>query len=177
MSNPSEYVSNRFSSSLRLHRDTWASNVQQQLNWWTPLRSVTKDRTIALCPSLFKIPIPNDSVAWSIDLLRESKKCNVLFPQLPTVLHASLSDADKKRIEDDWTPVVINPGDVLVFSGAHLHGSVPNATMTPRYSSEVRTVDKRDISNNLGAPNVDGKCTDYNIQWFKPIITGESSLL
>ena len=163
-------VSDRFSSSLRLHRDTWANNVQQQINWWTPLRGVTKDKTMALCPSLFRVPIPNDSAEWSINLLRESKKRNILFPQLPTVLSETLSDVDRQRIAEDWTPVVINPGDVLVFSGAHLHGSVPNATNIIRFSSEVRTVDVGDISTGFGAPNVDGESTDYNIQWFNPII-------
>jgi hypothetical protein len=52
---------------------------------------------------------------------------------------------------------VIEPGDLLCFSGAHLHASVPNSTDVARFSVEVRTVDAGDAADGRGAPNVDGE--------------------
>ena len=40
--------------------------------------------------------------------------------------------------------VVVEPEDLLVFSGAHLHASVPNATGVARFSVEVRAADAED---------------------------------
>ena len=51
-------------------------------------------------------------------------------------------------------PVLINPFDWLIFSGAHLHRSVPNTSPLTRFSLEFRIVDKEAISKPA-APNVD----------------------
>lgn len=163
----SKYSKGRFSSTLALHRDTWANNVQQQLNWWMPLVPITEGRTVALYPSFFSSPIANNSADWSIQKLRKNRELNISYPQLPTVSLDDLSEEDKKKLNDDMTPIVIEPGDVLVFSGEHLHGSVLNKTGLTRFSSEVRTVDAGDLYAKIGAVNVDGKCPDYNISWFR----------
>ena len=36
---------------LGYHRDTWASNIYAQTNWWTPILPITRERTIALYPA------------------------------------------------------------------------------------------------------------------------------
>ena len=38
------------------------------------------------------------------------------------------------------------PGDILIFSGAHLHKSIPNTSGLARYSVDFRTVDIRDLT-------------------------------
>ena len=43
----------------------------------------------------------------------------------------------------------------LVFSGAHLHATLPQATGRARFSLDVRIVDLDDHARGLGAPNVD----------------------
>lgn len=166
-----KYRSGRFSSTLELHRDTWASNVQQQLNWWIPLTPITAGRTLALYPSFFDVHVANTSKTWSVQHVRNSRKNNEAYPQLPVVQYDALSAAERERIALDRMPVVIHPGDVLVFSGAHLHGSVLNTTGVTRFSSEVRTVDKGDVDKGVGAVNVDGESEDYNLSWFRPIDT------
>ena len=60
-------------------------------------------------------------------------------------------------VDADACPVVIAPGDVLLFSGAHLHSSVLNFTGKTRFSTEIRMVDAEDFSRGEGAPNVDGR--------------------
>lgn len=164
-----QYSHGRFSSTLELHRDTWANNVQQQLNWWMPLVPISAGRTLALYPSYFEVPVQNNSSSWSIKEVKRHRDLNIPYPQLPVVLYDCLNADEKTLLDQDKTPVVIDPGDVLVFSGAHLHGSIINSTGLTRYSSEVRTVDQADVIANIGAPNVDGRCPDYNIQWFRPM--------
>jgi hypothetical protein len=164
-----KFNAGRFSSTLEMHRDTWANNVQQQLNWWSPLTPITAGRTIALYPSYFDVPVANTSNEWSMHHVRSNRKKNIPYPQLPVVQYSSLSALEREQIDNDQIPIVINPGDVLVFSGAHLHGSVRNTTGLTRFSTEVRTVDRGDLDTGAGAVNVDGKCVDYNLSWFKPI--------
>lgn len=164
-----KYSTGRFSGTLQLHRDTWANNVPQQLNWWAPLVPLTVDRTLAIYPAYFSTAIPNDSESWSIKQMLKSRKSLKPYPQLPTALLDELSAEERQKIDENMTPIVISPGDVLVFSGAHLHGSVVNTSGAARYSTEVRTVDRGDVLAGLGAPNVDGKSRDYSVHWFKPM--------
>src|SRR4028119_794800 len=46
---------------------------------------------------------------------------------------------------------VIEPGDLLCFSGAHLHASVPNTTGVARFSAAGRTADAGDAAAGRGA--------------------------
>lgn len=165
----------RFSSSLPIHRDTWAGNIMQQLNWWTPLLPITENKTLAIYPSFFDKHVPNSSGFWSVDELRRKRQCGETYPQLPILLEDSLTLEETKLLDLDRQCIVISPGDVLVFSGAHLHGSVLKKSPadipdTPRFSSEVRTIDMQDVAANIGAPNVDGSRTSaQHMEWFRPL--------
>jgi hypothetical protein len=46
-------------------------------------------------------------------------------------------------------------GGLIVFSGAHLHSTVPNTSGATRYSIDLRTVHSGDLTLDLAAPNVD----------------------
>ena len=48
-------------------------------------------------------------------------------------------------------------GDNLVFSGAHFHATLPQATGRTRFSLDFRIVDLDDHAAGLGAPNVDNR--------------------
>jgi hypothetical protein len=55
---------------------------------------------------------------------------------------------------------VITPvGGILIFSGAQMHSTVPNATGRTRFSIDFRTVHVDDVRMFRGAPNVDSACT------------------
>jgi hypothetical protein len=58
------------------------------------------------------------------------------------------------------------PGEVLLFSGAQLHKSIPNTSGLARYSVDFRTVDTRDLRAGGGAPLVDANCTGTAIRDF-----------
>jgi len=57
-------------------------------------------------------------------------------------------------------------GQVLLFSGAQLHKSIPNQSGLARYSVDFRTVDARDLTAGRGAPLVDAHCTGTAIRDF-----------
>ena len=177
--------SGKYSSTLPIHRDTWASNIMQQINVWMPLAEIDAGRTLAIHPSFFDMPVPNSSETWDFAALKRARKTGTPYPQLPMVtLEAEGADGGasggggnrldtslRQRIEDDACPVVIAPGDVLLFSGAHLHSSVLNFTGKTRFSTEIRMVDAEDFSRGEGAPNVDGRAPCRPTEWFRSMDT------
>jgi hypothetical protein len=58
------------------------------------------------------------------------------------------------------------PGEVLLFSGAQLHSSIPNSSGLARYSVDFRSVDVRDLRARQGAPLADAYCTGTAIRDF-----------
>ena len=67
---------------------------------------------------------------------------------------------------------MIEPGDLLCFSGAHLHASVPNTTAETRCSMELRTVNADDIESGRGAPDLDGRAPRVPLEWFRSMVDG-----
>ena len=65
--------------------------------------------------------------------------------------------------------VVMEPGDLLCFSGAHLHASVPNTSGERRVSLELRTINSDDRKRGRGAPDLDGRAPRVPLDWFKPM--------
>ncbi len=166
---PSNDVSRtRYMRDLPVHRDTWGSNVHAQINWWAPIWPVTNDRTIGMFPALWDVPVLNTSADWSYpEFIRQLKADkNTAYPTLPYCVE-SLSPSDA-------VPVVIEPGDIMAFSGAHLHCSIPNQSGIVRISTETRTVSAHDLINSRSAKNVDCNAPASQFDWFHHIETGES---
>ena len=65
--------------------------------------------------------------------------------------------------------MLIEPGELLCFSGAHLHASRPNRTGRTRISIDLRTVD---VMDGQGAPNVDGLTRRTGYDWFHRLSDG-----
>ena len=138
------------------HRDSWGSNIMTQLNWWAPVFPVEPGATMEIWPGYFDRPVPNSSADWNIDLLRAAGGD---YPLLP----------EAARPEEPGDPVLIEPGELLCFSGAHLHASRPNRTGRTRISLDLRTVD---VSDGPGAPNVDGRTRRTAYDWFHRLSDG-----
>jgi len=155
---------------LGAHRDTWGSNVYQQINWWAPVCRITAERTIAFFPDCWDRPVPNDSRDWDLDAIRaeiaaaRAEARDPVFPNVP-------APADPHAL-GGALPVVIEPGDMLLFSGAHLHASVPNGSGAARYSLELRSVDEHDAAAGVGAPNRDGHAPRVAWHWFRRLADG-----
>ena len=138
------------------HRDSWGSNIMTQLNWWAPVFPVEPGATMEIWPGYFDRPVSNSSADWDIDALRAAKGS---YPLLP----------EASRPEEEGEPVLIEPGELLCFSGAHLHASRPNGTGRTRISIDLRTVD---VSDGPGAPNVDGRARHTAYDWFHRLSDG-----
>ena len=148
------------------HRDTWGSNIYSQLNWWAPIYELETSRTIAVYPKYWTDPIANDTAEWRFAKHIESRRntpkgLKAPYPSAPS----PIEDVDESEV----VKVMLEPGDVLSFSSAHLHGSVPNTSNATRYSVEMRTINQLDLLADRAAPNVDNDGIELMYQWFKRI--------
>lgn len=153
------------------HRDTWGSNIHCQQNWWAPIFDVTEERTIAIYPDYWKKPIENTTETWSFEqFLAERKNTeserSIIYPSAPSVI----GEVDERSV----VKLVIQPGEILNFSSAHLHASVPNTSQATRYSVEMRTITVGDLSAEHQAPNLDNKGEKPMYSWFKNMSTNKT---
>lgn len=150
------------------HRDTWGSNIQCQQNWWAPIYPLEAERTIAFYPDYWQKPIANTTDSWNFsDFLAQRNKTQIERQ----VNYPSAPQPSESVDETGVVKVVIEPGDVLNFSSAHLHASVANSTAATRFSVEMRTVHKDDLNKKREAPNVDNHAQEPMYQWFRSILS------
>ena len=147
---------------LPAHRDTWGSNVMAQINLWGPVFPVEAGATMVIWPDLFDRAVPNTSAEWDLERLRADPGRYPLLPECRTPLD-----------EAGAVPVLIEPGDLLCFSGAHLHASRPNRTGRTRLSIDTRIVDGADVRAGRGPANVDGRAPRVVHEWFRGVADGE----
>ena len=143
---------------LPSHRDTWGSNLYQQINWWAPVYPITTKRTFAIYPDRWRRPVKNTSATWDLQALRRlSPAERRTYPKLPEVLENPAGAV----------PITLEPGEVLAFSAQHLHRSCRNTTPLARFNLECRTVCAADVAAGRAAPNVDGAAPHVAWDWFK----------
>lgn len=156
-----EEHSGRRTARLGFHRDTWSSNVYAQTNWWAPIYPISPGRTMAFYGEYWDKPLKNTSGEWDLEEIRAGRPGVPLVPEPAETVYT----ASELRL-------VIEPGDLLCFSGAHLHASVPNTTGVARFSVEVRTADAGDAAEGRGAPNLDGEALHVASGWFRHVRDG-----
>lgn len=86
------------------------------------------------------------------------------YPLLPT--------SQEALPPEEGLAISLLPGDLLCFSGAHLHASVPNTIGKTHLSFETRTVNRGDAMADYGAPNVDGGAVYTTYSLFKHVENG-----
>ena len=131
------------------HRDTWYGNPQCQLNFWIPLQDVAEEHSFMFYPALFDAPVPNSSRnfrygEWSEKHGWQGSK-NHVVTEFPT---ATAPLTGGRAFE-------ARAGEIVVFSAAHLHQTVKNASGITRFSLDFRAVHLGDHARGLGAPNAD----------------------
>jgi hypothetical protein len=164
---PIERGAERQVGRLGFHRDTWGSNVPQQTNWWTTIRPLSAERTIAFYPGYWSRPIANTSADWDLDEIRALRRSGTRDEDIAIVPEPSEPVDTSSELR-----IVSEPGDLLCFSGAHLHASVPNVSDETRVSVELRTVSGDDLARSRGAPNVDGQAPKVPLEWFRSMEDG-----
>lgn len=155
-----------------VHRDSWGSTIDAQLNWWAPIYSLTPQRSMAFYPDYWDKPLANDTASWSID--EYIRQRNLLPSQELKVPYSSVPLPTEPVEQSNICPVMIEPGDLLCFSSAHLHASMPNTTDRTRFSVEMRTVNINTVLAGNGAPNVDNAGPKPMYQWFRRISDNHS---
>jgi hypothetical protein len=144
------------------HRDVWYSAPAQQINWWLPAFPVRETNAMSFDLSGFGRAVPNtsdgfDYYANNTHRVNTAKSVGKETQSRPgAVDHAA---------ELEVIPLPA-PGQVLLFSGAQLHTSIPNTSGRARYSVDFRTVDTRDLQSGRGAPLPDVYCTGTSIRDF-----------
>jgi hypothetical protein len=140
------------------HRDTWYAHPQALVVAWVPLHDVVEGETFVFYPDWFDQPAPNDSEVfdydewvskgWSLKIGWQDPRAGLhaRYPRLIAPLDAPRAEGFSARA-----------GDVLLFSGAHLHETRRHALGRTRFSLDVRVVDLDDHARGLGAPNADNR--------------------
>jgi len=149
------------SYSYHAHRDTWYAAPMCQQNWWMPVYEMESGNGMAIHPSYFDRAIANGSGEYSYERWVKNDRKNA----------ANYVTKDTRKQPHPEEPIsmeceqrfVLDPGAVILFSGAHLHSSVPNNTGKTRFSIDFRTVHMDDLLNEAGAPNVDGASYGTNL--------------
>ncbi|MEV0132833.1 hypothetical protein AB0H83_30770 [Dactylosporangium sp. NPDC050688] len=144
------------------HRDVWYSAPRQQLNWWLPIFPARDDNAMSFDLDRFNAPVENDSADF--DYYRNN------VGRLTTAASVKQEAQVRPGAIDHNPPnelvVLPAPGQVLLFSGAHLHRSTPNTSGLTRYSVDFRTVHVPDVLTGRGAPLADTYCSGTAIRDF-----------
>ena len=149
----------REASRINSHRDTWGTNIHQQINWWAPISSISETNTMIFYPDYFSKPVKNSTSTWDLNTyLEHRKREDFSYPSAPQLLEELPRDANVQSVN-------IEPGEILCFSGCHLHSSSKEESDNTRFSYEIRTVCQDDLDNRREAPN-----TDCDLQWQFPKI-------
>jgi len=139
------------------HRDTWYSAPMCQINWWMPVYDIEPENAMAFHLRYWAHAVRNGSAEYNYaEWNRESRR--------NAAQHITVDTRKQPRPEetvelDPQVRLICPPGGIIVFSGAHLHSTVPNTSGRTRYSIDFRTVHLDDANADSGAPNVDSAST------------------
>ncbi len=143
------------------HRDTWYAHPMSVVTMWTALDDLESEETFVFYPRHFRAPVDNDSEVfdydewvsrgWSLKIGWQDRDAS-LRARYPSVL-GNIKDADYGH-EVGFS---CRRGEILLFSGAHFHRTLPQALGRSRFSLDARLVHLGDHRAGLGAPNVDGR--------------------
>ena len=151
------------------HRDTWYSNPQPMITWWIPLHDVTPAETFEFFPGYFQRVVRNDSEAFDFGSWTEVGQENRIGWQNKETGRVKTYPRLLESVDDEPLPVAANGGDVLLFSGQHLHRTRHNTTGRTRFSVDFRTVNQQHVVQQIGPVNVDDRSTGCSIsQFVKP---------
>jgi ectoine hydroxylase-related dioxygenase (phytanoyl-CoA dioxygenase family) len=146
------------------HRDSWYAGPKSQLNFWFPIFDVDINSTFAIYPNYWNKQIMNSSE--NFDYATWKKKFRFTANKhikTDTRNHPlPLEDVDKT----EEFKVDCDSGDLIVFSGCHLHGTIPNTSNKTRFSIDLRILSK-DLHTNDTGINIDSKSTGSTISDFK----------
>jgi hypothetical protein len=151
------YLTTGMAYAFHPHRDTWYSAPHCQINWWLPVYEITPDNGLAFHLKYWGKPLKNSSHTYNY-YRWNAKGRQLAAQQIGKDTRQQPKPEEPVELDPQVRPVV-PPGGIIVFSGAHLHSSVPNISGYTRFSIDFRTVHAGDVEQGRGAPNLDSECT------------------
>lgn len=142
---------------LHPHRDIWYSSPPCQLNWWLPVYPFESESSFAFHPRYWNEPVKNSSEEYNHYQWNKVGRANA-----SKEVKADTRKQPKPLEPLDLEPevrVVCPPGGLILFSGAHLHSTVPNTSGRSRFSIDFRTAHLDELASQGGAPSLDRHCT------------------
>src|ERR1017187_83657 len=159
---PSDYLASGIAYAFHPHRDTWYSAPFSQLNWWMPVYEICPENSMAFHPRYWSEAIANSSATYNYYEWNGSSRQSA-------AQHIKTDTREQPRPQaplgpDPHLQVVARVGEVMLFSVAQLHSTVPNTCGVTRYSIDFRTVHLDDVWKKCGAPNVDSAATGTTLR-------------
>jgi hypothetical protein len=153
---PTTYLTSGIAYAFHPHRDTWYSAPMCQINWWLPIFEITPQNCLAFYPKYFHRAIRNNSQIYNYGEWNRRSR-------IEAAKHVKSDTREQPKpqeaVDTDLVKVICPPGGLILFSGAHLHETVPNTSGIARYSIDFRTIHYGDAVAHLGAANMDSRCT------------------
>jgi hypothetical protein len=158
------YLTTGIAYAFHPHRDTWYSAPPSQLNWWLPVYDITEENGMAFHTRYFDEPVKNSSRTY--DYYQWNKNSRASAAQhIKTDTRVQPKPEEEVSL-DPQVRIVAPSGGVTIFSGAHLHSTVPNTSGVTRFSIDFRTVHIDDVNAKNGAKNIDSECTGTSLRDF-----------
>jgi hypothetical protein len=163
---PSGGLSTGIAYAFQAHRDTWYAAPPQQVNWWMPVWPSRADNVMEFYPRWFDQIRDNSSDQFNYYVANEWRgRIKDFSGGKDTRVHpAPLVPIDVTEPRLCLVPPV---GGVMLFSGNHLHATIPNTSAATRYSVDFRTVQLVDVRNGTGAPRIDTRCAGTALRDFR----------
>lgn len=153
---PTHYLTSGIAYAFHPHRDTWYSAPMCQLNWWLPIYDTNSNNCLGFHPKYFAQKLANNSDIYNYHDWKAKSRSDA-----SKHVHSDTREQPKlqQEIERNELRIVCPPGGLILFSGSHLHETVPNTSGLARYSIDFRTVHLDEVAARTGALNVDSRCT------------------
>jgi len=159
-----EYLTSGIAYAFHPHRDTWYAAPMCQINWWLPIYDIEPDNAMAFHTRYWSTPVANESSELNYyEYVQTARKDAAKHIKKDTRKQPHAIEPVERLPE---VRVITRTGGMLIFSGAHLHSTVPNTTGRTRFSIDFRTVHLDDVVTKKGAPNIDSACTGTALRDF-----------
>lgn len=159
-----------------LHRDPWYANPQCQWNWWFPVFDIAANQSFSIYPRCFDRAVANDSAQfsweeWSSQGGFQARPVRTADgSSAPSGQHFPAPLADPA--DPDRFAVTAKAGELILFSGSHLHGTDFNSSGATRWSLELRSVLREDLTELRGAPNTDNESSGSVLMEYRTLQDG-----
>jgi hypothetical protein len=152
-----DFLTSGVSYAYKAHRDIWYAHPVSLVNFWLPVFDITPECAMSMFPRYFNQAVENVSAVFDYDDWVKNSRTQAVTQVGQDVRPHPLP---KEPIETAGeVRIAGRGGDVMVFSGCHLHATAPNRAGKTRFSIDFRTIDLGDVAAGRGGPNPDSDAT------------------